>query len=133
MLSWFFSLSPNSIASWEQLECKLHDHFYSPDDDFKLSDLTSVKQGRDELVNDYIRRSRYAKNWCFNLIVGEKDLNDFDFNDLCSYIRAKLDGQTFITLTQLQQKRKKAPVPEQPSDQSTILVWLVWVLAEPHI
>jgi hypothetical protein len=28
--SWFSSLSPNSIDSWEQLECKFHDHFYSP-------------------------------------------------------------------------------------------------------
>jgi hypothetical protein len=29
--SWFSSLSPNSIDSWEQLECKFHDHFYIPE------------------------------------------------------------------------------------------------------
>jgi hypothetical protein len=29
--SWFSSLSPNCIDSWEQLERKFHDHFYSPE------------------------------------------------------------------------------------------------------
>jgi hypothetical protein len=45
--SWFSSLLPNSISSWEQLECKFHDHFYCPKNELKLSDLTSVRQGRD--------------------------------------------------------------------------------------
>jgi hypothetical protein len=41
--SWFYSLSPNSIDSWEQLERKFHDHFYSSKNELKLSDLTSVR------------------------------------------------------------------------------------------
>ena len=28
-LSWFSSLSPNSVRSWNELEQKFHDHFYS--------------------------------------------------------------------------------------------------------
>jgi hypothetical protein len=60
--SWFSSLSPNSIDPWEQLECKFHDHFYSPENDLKLSDITSVRQDCDESVNDYIRRFRDTKN-----------------------------------------------------------------------
>jgi hypothetical protein len=60
--SWFSSLSPNSIDSWEQLECKFHDHFYSLKNELKLSDLTSVRQSRDESVSDYIRRFRDTKN-----------------------------------------------------------------------
>jgi hypothetical protein len=43
-------MSPNSIDSWEQLEHKFHDHFYSHENEFKLSDLTSVRQGRDVLM-----------------------------------------------------------------------------------
>jgi hypothetical protein len=60
--SWFSSLSPNSVDSWEQLERKFHDHFYSPENELKLLDLTSVRQGRDESVSDYIRRFRDTKN-----------------------------------------------------------------------
>jgi hypothetical protein len=57
-----FLFSPNSFGSWEQLECKFHDHFYCPDNELKLSDLTLVKQGPNELVNYYIRRFRDTKN-----------------------------------------------------------------------
>jgi hypothetical protein len=50
--SWFSSLAPNSIQSWNQLERKFHDHFYSRDSEAKLTDLTSVKQGRDESMTE---------------------------------------------------------------------------------
>jgi hypothetical protein len=60
--SWGSSLSPSSIDSWEQLERKFYDHFYSPENELKLSNLTSVRQSRDESVNDYIRRFRDTKN-----------------------------------------------------------------------
>jgi hypothetical protein len=33
---WFFSLSPNFVGSWEQLEGKFDDHFYSPDNELKM-------------------------------------------------------------------------------------------------
>jgi hypothetical protein len=102
--SWFSSLSPNSIDSWEQLEHKFHDHFYSPENELKLSDLTSVRQSHDESVSDYIRRFRDTKNRCFNLMISERDMTDLAFNGLCSYLQEKLDGHTFITLFQLQQK-----------------------------
>jgi hypothetical protein len=29
--AWFSSLAPNSIDSWNQLEQKFHDHFFSGD------------------------------------------------------------------------------------------------------
>jgi hypothetical protein len=102
--SWFSSLSPNSIDSWEQLECQFYDHFYSLKNEFKLSDLTSVRQSRDESVSDYIRRFRDTKNRCFNLTISERDMAILAFNGLRSYLREKLAGHTFITLSQLQQK-----------------------------
>jgi hypothetical protein len=33
--SWFLSLAPNSIRSWDKLEQKFHDHFYSGDNETK--------------------------------------------------------------------------------------------------
>ena len=47
--SWFFSLAPNSISNWAQLEHKFHAHFFSGETEAKFLDLTSIKQGRDEL------------------------------------------------------------------------------------
>jgi hypothetical protein len=79
-------LSPNSVDSWEQLECKFHDHFYSPKNELNLSDLTSVRQDCDKLVSDYIRRFRDTKNRCFNLMISERDMADLAFNGLHSYL-----------------------------------------------
>jgi hypothetical protein len=52
--SWLSSLSTISICSWEQLEHKFYDHFYSANNELKLSDWTSVRQGYDESALDYI-------------------------------------------------------------------------------
>ena len=78
-------MAPNSITSWEQLEQKFHDHFFSENYELKLSHLTSVKQMLDELVNDYIRRFRDKKNRCFNVNLAEKDLADLAFNGSMAY------------------------------------------------
>jgi hypothetical protein len=61
VFSWFASLLVNSIRTWEQLEQKFHDHFYSGDNELRLSHLTSVRQKRDEPVTSYIRRFREIK------------------------------------------------------------------------
>jgi hypothetical protein len=63
---WFTSFAPNSISSWEQLEQKFHDHFFCGNNELKLSHLTSVKQMRDESINDYISRfcDKKPMHWC---------------------------------------------------------------------
>ena len=67
--SWFSALSPNSIHTWSQLECKFHEHFYNGDNELRLCHLTSVKQKHDESVTEYIRRFRDKKTdniiWLF--------------------------------------------------------------------
>ena len=69
--SWFSSLAPNSIRSWDKLEQKFHDHFYSGDNKIKLTDLTSVRQGRDESIQEYFKKFKDIKNRCFNLSLSE--------------------------------------------------------------
>jgi hypothetical protein len=54
--AWYATLPPNSISSWEDLEQKFHDHFFSGDYELDLVDLVSLRQAKDESVNDYIRR-----------------------------------------------------------------------------
>jgi hypothetical protein len=65
--TWFSSLAPNSIDSWNQLEHKFHDHFFSGDYQLKFIDLTSVKQGKDETISNYLKHFKEVKNRCFNL------------------------------------------------------------------
>ena len=74
--SWFSSLTPNSIRSWDELEQNFHDHFYNRDNETKLTDLTSVRQGRDESIQEYFKKFKDIKNRCFNLSLSEKDLVD---------------------------------------------------------
>jgi hypothetical protein len=58
---WFSALPPDSILTWAHLEQRFHDHFYSGENELKLSHLTSVKQQHDESVVDYIKRFRDTK------------------------------------------------------------------------
>jgi hypothetical protein len=67
--SWFSFLPLGFILTWAHLEQKFHDHFYSGENEFKLSHLTSVKQQHDEFVVDYIKRFRDTKNQYFSLII----------------------------------------------------------------
>ena len=84
-------LSPNSVHSWNELEQKFHDHFYSEDNEAKLMDLTSVRQGRDESIHDYFKKFKDIKNRCFNLSISEKDLANLALAGLCSHFREKLE------------------------------------------
>ena len=60
--SWFSSLALNTIHSWDELEQKFHDYFYSGDNETKLTDLTSVRLGRDESIHEYFKRFKDIKN-----------------------------------------------------------------------
>ena len=98
VFSWFFSLEPNSIGLWEQLEQKFHEHLFYGHNELKLSHLTSVRQIRDESLNDYIRDT---KNRCFSVNIAEKDLEDLTFNGIRSHIHERLEGYDFFTVTQV--------------------------------
>jgi hypothetical protein len=92
------------------LEQRFHGHFYSRENELKLSHLTSVKQQHDdtsvkqqhdESVVDYIMRFRDTKNRCFSLTISDKDLADLTFNGLRSYVKEKLEGHFFTSVNQV--------------------------------
>jgi hypothetical protein len=99
----FSSLLAYSIYRWEPLEQKFHEHFYSGTSEAKLADLTSIRQTHDESVSEYFKRFRETKNRCFNLTISKKDLVDLAFQEMCSYLKEKLEGHIYLSLTQLQQ------------------------------
>jgi hypothetical protein len=96
--AWFSSLAPNSIDSWNQLEQKFHDHFFSGDYQSKLVDLTSVKQGKDDTVSNYLKRFKQIKNRCFNLSISDSDLANPTAKGLKSTLREILEGVDFYSL-----------------------------------
>ena len=85
-----------------ELEQKFHDHFYNADNETKLTDLTSVRQGRDESIHEYFKRFKDNKNRCFNLLLFEKDLADLALAGLSSSYREKFDGFDHYSINQLQ-------------------------------
>jgi hypothetical protein len=42
-LVWYAALPPNSINSWEELEQKFHEHFFSGEQELELPDLASIR------------------------------------------------------------------------------------------
>jgi hypothetical protein len=101
--AWFPSLPAHSIYGWKLLKWKFHEHFYSGTSEAKLADLTSVRQTHDESVSDYFKQFKDIKNRCFNITISEKDLTDWAIQGMCSYLREKLEGRIYLSLTQLQQ------------------------------
>jgi hypothetical protein len=100
--AWFSSLAPNSIISWDMLECKFHDHFYSEIIQLKLIYLTSVRQGRDETASAYIKGFKETKHRCFNLSITNMDLADICLKGLRSSVRDKIEGFDFLSVSQVQ-------------------------------
>jgi hypothetical protein len=96
--AWFSLLAPGSIISWDMLERKFYDHFYTGSIQLKLTDLTSVRQGRDETVSAYIKRFEETKNRCFNLSITDMDLANICLKGLRSFIRDKIEGSDFLSV-----------------------------------
>jgi hypothetical protein len=80
--SWFTSLTPNTVDTWQTLEQKFNDYFYNREVELKLLDLTVVRQKCEETVPKYLRQFRETRNKCYNLTIGEKDLTDLAFAGL---------------------------------------------------
>jgi hypothetical protein len=120
--SWFSALPPDSILTSAHLEQRFHDHFYSRENELKLSHLTSVKQQHDEFIVDYIKRFRDTKNRCFSLTISDKDLTDLAFNGLRSYVKEKLEGHLFTSVNQvldraLAQENRSKELAKSKSDR----------------
>jgi hypothetical protein len=63
-----------------------------------LTDLTSVRQNKEESVSDYLKRFKEVKNLCFNLSLTDSDLVDLVARGLIPAIRDRFEGVEFHTL-----------------------------------
>jgi hypothetical protein len=71
--------------------------------ELRLSDLTAVKQLHSETVTEYLKRLRKTRNRCFDLTIGEKDVDNLIFPGLVSYLKERLEGQEFFDINQVLQ------------------------------
>jgi hypothetical protein len=69
-----------------------------------LSHLTPVKQKHNEPIIDHITRFRDTRNWCFNLNIFDKDLDDLAYSGLFSHLREKLESHVFFDVSQVLQR-----------------------------
>jgi len=53
-LDWYTDLESESIDSWEQIEQEFLNRFYSMQCTISMTELTNIKQWKDEPVLDYI-------------------------------------------------------------------------------
>jgi hypothetical protein len=90
--NWIVSLPPNSIDTWDRLEQRFHDYFYSRESDLRLSHLVAVKEKSNESVVDYMRRFRDMRNKCYGLNIGEKDLVELAFAGLSVALKDRMEG-----------------------------------------
>ena len=58
VFDWYIDLEHESVDSWEKLEKKFLNRFYSTRQTVSLIELTGTKQRKDEQVVDYINRWR---------------------------------------------------------------------------
>jgi hypothetical protein len=101
---WFTSLAPNSLFTWDQLEQKFLEFFYSSDTEVRLSHLIAIKQKHNEFAAEYIRRFRDSRNQCFNLNISDKDLADLVYSGLTQYLKDKLESHVFSNVSQVLQQ-----------------------------
>ena len=102
--SWFSSLAPNSIRSWDELEHKFHHHFYGGDNETKLTVLTSVRQGRDESIDEYFKRFKYIKTDALICHFLKRIWSIWLLQVYVLVIEKTLDGSSFYSINQLQAK-----------------------------
>jgi hypothetical protein len=58
-----------------------------------------IKQKNNEAINDYVRRFRNTRNWCFNLNIYAKDLANLDYSGLSPHLKEKLESLAFSNVS----------------------------------
>jgi hypothetical protein len=66
--TWFTTLPPHSIFSWNQLEKAFHEQFYMGQSKICIKELASVRRKTHESIDDYLNKFRLLKARCFTSV-----------------------------------------------------------------
>jgi hypothetical protein len=102
--TWCFSLPPQSVNTWKDLEQKFHAHYFSGSTEKKLTDLATLRQRHNETPLEFLRRFIEVKGMCFSLKLPDDQLADMVVAGMLPAIREKLFGMEFDNLGQLSQR-----------------------------
>ncbi|BFG34689.1 hypothetical protein CerSpe_209630 [Prunus speciosa] len=104
--TWYSNLSPNSITGWAEMEGAFMEQYYRPEPEVTINDLTDMKQGEHETVQDFIARFKKLKMKC-KIPMDEKHFIKMDQNALRLPLRKKFDDQEFMDLQDVAQQAGK--------------------------
>jgi hypothetical protein len=102
--TWFISLPPNSIITWDDLEKQFHKYFFAGIHEKRLTDLVKLRQCNDESVESFVQRIRDVKNKCYSLVLDDRQLADLAFQGLLPHLKDRYASQEFESLSHLVQR-----------------------------
>ncbi|CAL9030060.1 unnamed protein product, partial [Prunus brigantina] len=106
VFTWYTSLPPNSVQTWEQMESVFHDYYYRIQPEITISDLAALKQSEDEPAQDFITRFRKLKMKC-RIPMEERHFIQMAQAALKISLRKRFDGMLFGDLAELADKASK--------------------------
>ncbi|CAM8994124.1 unnamed protein product [Rhodiola kirilowii] len=91
--SWLMSLPAGSITSWDQLQRKFMDKYYSHSKAAQTrKELSMLRQGRAETLFDYLERFRHLEESCPNHGIPQRMLLEYFMDGMVLMERRMLDA-----------------------------------------
>jgi hypothetical protein len=94
----FTTLPANSIRTWAELEQKFHSYFFSGSNEKELVDLMGMTERYNETPQEFLRRFRETKNFCYSLNLPDHQLPAVAIRGMHPAIREKLVDMEFDDL-----------------------------------
>ncbi|CAM8972289.1 unnamed protein product [Rhodiola kirilowii] len=91
--SWLMSLPSGSIISWDQMQRKFMDKYYSHSKAAQTrKELSMLRQGRAETLFDYLERFRQLEENCPNHGIPQRMLLEYFMDGMVLMVRRMLDA-----------------------------------------
>jgi hypothetical protein len=81
------------------MEKQFHKYFFAGVQEKKLTDLVTLRQRNDELVESFVQRLEDVKNKCYSLVLDDRQLADLAFQGLLPHLKDKYASQEFESLS----------------------------------
>ncbi|GKV12837.1 hypothetical protein SLEP1_g23931 [Rubroshorea leprosula] len=102
-LTWYLSLSQNSVFTWRQIEDLFHIQFYHSEPEISMADLSRLTQRLRESSENYLMRFRKAQMKC-HVALPEQEFVKLAQNGLDIELRKKFEGMEFRDFFELSYK-----------------------------
>ncbi|XP_051145428.1 uncharacterized protein LOC127261224 [Andrographis paniculata] len=115
--SWFVSLPPGQIQTWERLEMAFHARFFNPLPTISLTDLLELKQYPEESASQFIERVRLMKGRC-PTIINENEMTNLVVRNMHGRLREALTAHDVEDLASLASKAARLESLFREKDQN---------------